>query len=257
MKVLVAGSGLMAMGIVKSISNIDNINVSIFSLSKNKPSDDIQKTYFFEYIEDLNSDLSFDLIIESTHENLDKKIEIINLLQDNFKDVPIYTNTSSFTIREVSAAAKYRGKIAGLHFMNPPKHIKFVEVVFSEYTDEATKEKAFKFLNEIKRDYAIAPDESGFIVNRILMAQITEAINLMCETNLSANDIDKAFSKSTLCSSGPLKTADYIGLDVVEKICINLSKKLGDRFKPPKILSQYVKNGNLGRKTKKGFYNYE
>ena len=257
MKVLIVGTGLMAIGILKAISNIKNIDVSIFSQSKNKPNDVIQKTYQFKYIENLKPSLEFDLIIESTHEDLNTKKKIINSLQTHFTDVPIYTNTSSFSIHEVSAASKFPEKIAGLHFMNPPKYIKFVEVVFGKYTDENTKEIAFKFLDEIERDFVIAPDKSGFIVNRLLMAQIIEAINLLDETNLSALEIDEAFSKSTLSSSGPLKTADYIGLDVVEKICMNLAKNLDEKFKPPTILSEYVKKSEYGLKSKKGFYNYE
>lgn len=257
MKVLIAGSGLMAMGIVKSISNFENIEVSIFSLSKNKPNDEIQKTFKFEYIENLNANLKFDLIIESTFEDLNLKKKLINLLQTHFINVPIYTNTSSFTIQEVAETAKFPEKIAGLHFMNPPKYIKFLEVIFSKYTDKNTKDIAFKFLDSIDRNYVQAPDKTGFIVNRLLMAQIIEAIDLMDETNLSALEIDEAFSKSTLSPSGPLKTADFIGLDVVEKICLNLAKNLNKKFKPPRTLLKYVKRGEYGIKTKKGFYDYE
>jgi 3-hydroxybutyryl-CoA dehydrogenase len=146
----------------------------------------------------------------------------------------------------------------GLHFFNPAHIIKLVEVIPSEKTSEETVEKAKTFAEEIGKTPLIVQDQPGFLVNRILFAMINEAIDILQNGKISAEDIDAAMKLGANHPMGPLHLADFVGLDICLEIFENLyAQTKRNEYKPHPILIQKVKENNLGRKTGRGFFEYK
>lgn len=200
-----------------------------------------------------------DFVIEAATENVDLKKKIFKSLDEVVKsDSILATNTSSISITLIAAATRRPDQVVGMHFMNPVPVMKLVEGIKGLQTSEATfqltkalSEKMGKvFVESVK-------DMPGFIVNRVLMPMINEAVYTLHEGIASKESIDQAMKLGTNQPMGPLTLADFIGLDTCLAILNVLHEGLGDsKYRPCPLLVKYVEAGWLGKKTKKGFYDY-
>ncbi len=168
----------------------------------------------------------------------------------------IASNTSSISITKLASATKRPSRVLGLHFFNPVPTMKLVELIRGEQTSDDTVVEASKFVQTLGKTVVHSADRTGFIVNRSLMPFINESVKLLDERVSSREDIDKAFVLGTNHPMGPLQLADFIGLDVVLSTLKVLQSEYGDCFRPADSLVKMVREGQLGRKTKRGFYVY-
>jgi 3-hydroxybutyryl-CoA dehydrogenase len=199
-----------------------------------------------------------DLIIEAIIENLDLKKQTYGELDRLCKPETIFcSNTSSLTITEMSAATSRADRFAGLHFFNPVPVMKLVEVVRTIATSEATFETVFQFAKALGKDPIRAHDNSGFVVNRLLVPYLLDAVRALEEGVGSAEDIDKGMELGCGHPMGPLKLLDFVGLDTTYYIAqIMFDEYREKRFAPPPLLKRMVLAGRLGRKSGRGFYEY-
>lgn len=207
---------------------------------------------------DLNLAADCDLIIEAAVENMKIKKQIFAQLDEICKSETILaSNTSSLSITEVAAATKRPDKVIGMHFFNPAPVMKLVEVIRAISTSQETFDAVKEVAVAIGKDPIEVAEAPGFVVNRILIPMINEAIGICAENVASAADIDKAMMLGANQPMGPLALGDLIGLDVVLAIMDSLLSETGDsKYRAHPLLRKYVRAGYLGRKTKKGFYNY-
>ncbi|HEY4822652.1 MAG TPA: 3-hydroxyacyl-CoA dehydrogenase NAD-binding domain-containing protein, partial [Candidatus Bathyarchaeia archaeon] len=166
------------------------------------------------------------------------------------------SNTSSISITKLASSTKRPEKVLGLHFFNPVPTMKLVELIKGKHTSEETVMAASRFVQTLGKTVVQSADKTGFIVNRALMPFINECAKLLDESVASRDDIDKAFVLGTNHPMGPLQLADFIGIDVVLSTLKVLEGEYGACFRPAKSLVSMVAQGKLGRKTKKGFYEY-
>jgi 3-hydroxybutyryl-CoA dehydrogenase len=199
-----------------------------------------------------------DLVIESASEKEEIKKKIfIELSQMMPKEALLASNTSSISITRLGAATDRPEKFIGIHFMNPVPLMELVELVRGIATDEETFEASKEFVSRLQKTYAVAEDFPAFIVNRILLPMINEAIYTLYEGVGSVEAIDKAMKLGANHPMGPLQLADFIGLDTVLSVMQVLHEGLADsKYRPCPLLVKYVEAGWLGRKTKRGFYDY-
>jgi 3-hydroxybutyryl-CoA dehydrogenase len=199
-----------------------------------------------------------DLIIETAVEKEDVKRKILAALCPVLKDSAIVaTNTSSISITRLAASTDRPEKFIGIHFMNPVPVMELVEVIRGIATDDATYETIKAFVTKLGKRYAVAEDFPAFIVNRILLPMINEAIYTLYEGVGSVDAIDTAMKLGAHHPMGPLELADFIGLDTCLSVMQVLHEGLADsKYRPCPLLVKYVEAGWLGRKTKRGFYDY-
>jgi 3-hydroxybutyryl-CoA dehydrogenase len=200
-----------------------------------------------------------DFVVEAATENIELKLKIFRELDEIVKkDAILTSNTSSISITKIAAATQRPDQVAGMHFMNPVPLMQLVEGIkglqTSDQTFKTTKELAEKlgkvFVESVK-------DMPGFIVNRVLMPMINEAVYTLHEGIASVESIDQAMKLGTNQPMGPLTLADFIGLDTCLAIMNVLHEGLGDsKYRPCPLLVKYVEAGWLGRKSGRGFYNY-
>jgi 3-hydroxybutyryl-CoA dehydrogenase len=199
-----------------------------------------------------------DLVIESASEKEDVKKKIFGELSQLMpKEALLASNTSSISITRLGAGTDRPEKFIGIHFMNPVPLMELVELVRGIATDEETFETSKEFVSRLQKTYAVAEDFPAFIVNRILLPMINEAIYTLYEGVGSVEAIDKAMKLGANHPMGPLQLADFIGLDTVLSVMQVLHEGLADsKYRPCPLLVKYVEAGWLGRKTKRGFYDY-
>lgn len=280
MKVLVIGSGTMGAGITQVIAQ-SNHQVILYDISNsaldkgfNRISKSLNKLVLKEKIVeetktnilnnisttvDLNDASDVDLVIEAAVENMDIKKEIFKQLEGLInKDAILATNTSSLSITELATITNRPDKIIGVHFFNPAPIMKLVEIIKGLSTSEDTLAKVKDFIASLNKEGVLVSEAPGFVVNRILIPMINEAIGILAEGVASKDDIDKAMMLGANHPIGPLKLADLIGNDVVLAIMEVLYDEFADsKYRPHPMLRKMVRGNLLGRKTGQGFYNYK
>lgn len=198
-----------------------------------------------------------DLVIEAVFEDPRVKEQVFTKLdQVSPKNAIIASNTSSISITKLASSTKRPERVLGLHFFNPVPTMKLVELIRGEQTSQDTVKAASQFVQTLGKTVVQSADKTGFIVNRALIPFINECVKLLDEKVASKTDIDKAFIMGANHPMGPLQLADFIGVDVVLSVLKVLEGEYGERFHPAATLENMVARGNLGRKTKKGFYDY-
>jgi 3-hydroxybutyryl-CoA dehydrogenase len=199
-----------------------------------------------------------DIVIESAVEREDVKRQIFAELQSALGPATLLaSNTSSISITRLAAGTDRPDKFIGIHFMNPAPVMKLVELVRGLATSQQTYEIALAYVESLGKTIANAEDFPAFIVNRVLIPMINEAVYTLYEGVGSVEAIDKAMRLGANHPMGPLELADFIGLDTCLSIMQVLNEGLADtKYRPCPLLVKYVEAGWLGRKTQRGFYDY-
>jgi 3-hydroxybutyryl-CoA dehydrogenase len=200
-----------------------------------------------------------DLVIEAAVEDFDAKRAVFKRLGEVTPSTAILSsNTSSLPLSDMAAASGRPDRVIGLHFFNPPYALRLVEVVIPESASAQTVESALEFCDTLDRITVRVKDTPGFIVNRLLVPFIFDAIHLVESGTASAQDVDQACRTGLNHAMGPLATADLIGLDTLVAISEAMFEEYGEpRFKAPTSLRRMVALGQLGRKTGKGYFTYD
>jgi len=280
-KIAVLGAGLMGHGITQVAAQvgkyevnmrdieqrfIDNgMNMIRNSLQKFLSKGQISEQQMNETLDRIHPTLDLkeavsnaDLIIEAVPENVELKKAM-------FQEVDAYapahaiiaSNTSSVSITELASATKRPEQVCGMHFFNPPQLMKLVEIIKGAKTSDETIQTIQDVAHKMEKETVLVKKDSpGFIVNRILIPALNEAVALYWEGVADRDDIDKAIKLGLNWPMGPLMLLDYIGADTTLAIAEVLQKELSEKFHPHPELKQMVKAQLLGRKTGKGFYDW-
>jgi 3-hydroxybutyryl-CoA dehydrogenase len=199
-----------------------------------------------------------DFVVEAAVEDMDIKQDIFADLDETLdEDVVLATNTSTLSITTIASVTDRPNLVVGLHFMNPVPVMDGVEVVVGEKTDTAVLDLVHNLAEDLGKETWESDDKPGFVSNRILMPWINEGIRAYDEGVATIEDIDRGMKLGTNVPMGPLELADHIGLDICLDATETLYEELGDRYKPAYLLKRKVDAGDLGKKSGRGFYEYE
>ncbi len=197
------------------------------------------------------------IVIEAVYEEPKIKEKVFATI-DKYApmDAVLASNTSSISISRLAKATNRPDKVLGLHFFNPVPTMKLVELIRGQETSDASVRNARAYVETLGKTVVQSADRTGFIVNKALMPFLNESIKLFQDGVASRDDIDKAFILGTNHPMGPLQLADFVGIDIVYNTLKVLEKEYGQCFKPCALLEKMVQDGKLGRKTRRGFYDY-
>jgi len=200
-----------------------------------------------------------DFIIEAVPENVELKKSVLAEADKLAKpEALIVSNTSSISITELASVTRRPEKFAGMHFFNPPQLMKLIEIIKGAKTTDDTINTIIEVTKRMgKEPVVVKKDVAGFVVNRILVPALNEAISLVWEEIASPEDIDKAIKLGLNWPMGPLTLLDYVGLDTTLAIAEVLQKELGPKYAPSPLLREMVRAGLWGRKSGKGFYDWK
>ncbi|OLY48636.1 3-hydroxybutyryl-CoA dehydrogenase [Bartonella apis] len=277
--VAIVGAGQMGGGIVQTVAtagfkvllydiSAEQVEHAISTIKSNLAhlvkAGKMSEQHRLQTIEKLSTRLTIDelknadLIIEAASEDENIKRDIFISLCENLAPATILaTNTSTISITRLAATTNRPEKFIGTHFMNPVPQMKLVEVVRGIATSEETYSTICDFVTSIGKTYTVTEDFPAFIVNRVLVPMINEAIYALYEGVGDVNAIDTAMKLGANHPMGPLELADFIGLDVCLAIMHVLHQGLSDsKYRPCPLLIKYVEAGWLGRKSGRGFYDY-
>lgn len=218
-----------------------------------------------ELLERITTSVSYDdvsdvdLVVEAATENEEIKLNIFKELDEKAPDHTVLaSNTSSLSITKIAGSTKRPDKVIGLHFFNPVPVMKLIELNIALTTSDETTDVMKTVGESLNKTVVIAKDSPGFVVNRILVPMINEAIFIVDTGVASAEEVDDAMKLGANHPMGPLQLADFIGLDTVLAIMETLYDGFNDpKYRPAPLLIKYVEAGLLGRKTGQGFYSYD
>jgi len=281
-KVAVLGAGLMGHGIAQVAAQQGRMEVSLTdvedrflqsgvkairqSLAKFVEKGTLTKEESEQVLGRIRSTLDLgeavreaDLVIEAVPEELGVKREVWRRVEASASETALFaSNTSSISITELASVTKRPERFCGMHFFNPPQLMRLVEVIRGARTGDDTVATAVAVARELGKEAVVVKrDVAGFLVNRIMIPAINEAIFLLEEGVADREDIDRAVELGLNWPMGPLRLADYVGLDTTLAVAEVLQREFGDpKFRPSPLLRQMVRGGMLGRKTGKGFYEW-
>jgi 3-hydroxybutyryl-CoA dehydrogenase len=200
-----------------------------------------------------------DIVVEAVYESPEAKRQVWQKLSQVAREGALLaTNTSSLSVTQIAAYSGREERLVGMHFFNPVAMMALVEVVRGLRTSQAALGEAKEFVESLGKSPIVCEDKPGFIVNRLLVPYINDAMHALAEGVASAEDIDRAMKLGANMPIGPLALADLVGLDVCLAAGESLLAEFGDpKFRPAPLLRQMVRAGKLGRKTGEGFFDYE
>ncbi|MFX1312390.1 MAG: 3-hydroxyacyl-CoA dehydrogenase family protein [Promethearchaeota archaeon] len=243
----------------KAKSKIEN-NLNRFFITKNK----ITKEEADIILDRINLTVNINeavkdvqIVIEAVFEDMTLKQQIFSEL-DKLCDrkVILASNTSSLSITDIASKSKYQDRIVGIHFFNPAPVMKLIELIKAKNTSDEILKKSKEFSESLNKTIVTVNDSPGFVTTRLIYVLCNEAIKILKTGIASTEEIDIACKLAFNFPMGPLELSDLVGNDVYLHIGEYLSKELGDKYLPSPHLRKMVHEGLLGRKTKKGFYNY-
>ena len=280
-KVAVIGSGTMGSGIgyVTALSGFETRLYDVVpealakaeeyhkhliarSLAKGRITEEEADAFWgrVSYLDELGQALAgADIVIEAILEDIELKKDFFRKAEAVVsKDTILGSNTSSLPITQIASAVESRGRIIGIHFFNPAPVMKLVEIIVGMETDQEVVDRVVDFARKLGKEEVVVNDFPGFVTTRVGLMLISEAIFVLQEGVAEKEALDKAIKLGYNHPMGPLELADLIGLDIVYHILEAMYENYKDaRYRPPILLKKMVEAGRLGRKTGRGFYDYD
>ncbi len=280
-KIAVLGSGIMGQGIAQLASQVgkfkvsmhdidqklidngvaminNNLNISLIKgqVTAQEKEEILSRICGVLDLQEAVSDA--ELVIEAVTENADIKKSLLHEVDKHIPNKTIVaSNTSSISITNLASVLKNPQRFCGMHFFNPPQKMKLIEIIKGEKTSTETIQTVSEIARMMgKETVLVKKDVPGFIVNRILVPALNEAVQILSEGVADREDIDKAMKLGLNWPMGPLMLIDYIGADTTLSIAEILEQNLGQRFTPSPKLKKMVKSKKLGKKTGQGFYEW-
>ncbi len=278
--VCIIGSGIMGSGIAQLIAthrynvnlvDINNVilnnalsviekNLEKFFVAKNKITKEEAENILnrINVYVDRNKALDgVQMVIEAISENMVIKQHLFSELDEICeKKIILASNTSSLSITKIAQKSINQDRIVGMHFFNPAPVMKLIELIRGQYTSDETMDISKKFSESLNKTVVSITDSPGFVSSRLIYVLCNEAINMQRERIASTKDIDSICKLAFNFPMGPLELSDLVGNDVYLNIGEYLTKEFGEKYKPSQLLKDMVSEESLGRKTKKGFYEY-
>ena len=245
--------------LTKAKASIDK-NLNRFFVAKNKISIEEEEKILSRIHLVTNRDEAIkdvQIVIEAVFEDMALKQQLLSDLDEKCdNEVILASNTSSLSITDMALNVKNQERIVGIHFFNPAPVMKLIELIKGKNTSNEMLERAKKFSESLNKTVVTVNDSPGFITTRLIYVLCNEAINMKQEGIASTEDIDTAVKLAFNFPMGPLELSDLVGNDIYLHIGEYLTEKLGQNYQPSPLLNEMVKDNHIGRKTKKGFYNY-
>ena len=278
--VCVIGAGAMGSGIAQLVAthgyNVNLVDINEELLKKAKVSIDKNLDRFFVVKNKLSNEEAkkilsrihlvtnrdeaikdVQIVIEAVFEDMALKQDLLSDLDKKCqKNVILASNTSSLSITEMAKEATNQERIVGLHFFNPAPVMKLIELIKGKNTSDEILESSKEFAQSLNKTVVTVNDSPGFITTRLIYVLCNEAINMKQEGIASTEDIDTAVKLAFNFPMGPLELSDLVGNDIYLHIGEYLTEKLGENYNPSPLLKKMVNDNLIGRKTKRGFYNY-